>query len=83
MATYSRVRVRGLLHGWPCQPSTTCGPDVPRPSSARPPVRRSSVAMVAAVAAGERAGICMIPLPMWICDVRAAIQPIGVTASAP
>ncbi len=31
ISTYSRVFPSGLPHGWPCQPSTTCGPDVPRP----------------------------------------------------
>ena len=46
-------------------------------------MRRSSVAIVIAVVAGERAGICMIPLPMWICASAPQIQPIGVTASAP
>jgi len=81
--TYSRVRASGFPQAWPCQPSATCGPEVPRPSSTRPPERRSSVATVVAVAAGERAGICMIPLPTRIRLVVAAIQAIGVTASVP
>jgi hypothetical protein len=56
---------------------------VPRPRRTRPPERRSSVATVVAVAAGERAGICMIPLATLICSVVAAIHAIGVTASVP
>ena len=34
---YSRVRASGLANGWPYQPSTTCGPDTPRPRISRPP----------------------------------------------
>ena len=45
-----------LAPGTPCQPSTTCGPDVPRPSRTRPPESWSSVAAVIAVMAGVRAG---------------------------
>src|SRR5207248_419099 len=51
---YSRVLPSGLPHGCPCQPSTTCGPDVPRPRITRPPDIRSSVAAVIAVFAGVR-----------------------------
>ena len=83
ISTYSRVRVSGLPQAWPCQPSATCGPDVPSPSSTRPPERMSSVATVDAVAAGERAGICMIALPTAMRSVVAAIQAMGVTASVP
>jgi hypothetical protein len=43
----------------------------------------SSVATVVAVAAGVRAGICMIALPTQIRPVVAAIHAIGVTASVP
>jgi hypothetical protein len=43
----------------------------------------SRVATVAAVVAGERAGICMIALPTLIRSVVAATQAIGVTASVP
>ncbi len=28
---YSRVRASGLAKGMPYQPSTTCGPETPRP----------------------------------------------------
>ena len=83
MSTYSRVRPRGLPHATPCQPSTTCGPEVPSPSSTRPPESWSSVATVITVIAGERAGICMIAVPIPICSVVAAIQLATVTASAP
>ena len=41
------------------------------------------MATVIAVAAGVRAGICMIAVPIPICSVRAAIQLATVTASAP
>ena len=80
---YSRVRPSGLPQATPCQPSTTCGPDVPSPSSSRPPESWSSVAAVIAVIAGVRAGICMIAVPIPICSVVAAIQEATVTASAP
>ena len=83
ISTYSRVRASGLPQAWPCQPSATCGPEVPSPRRTRPPERMSSVATVVAVAAGERAGICMIALPTRICSVVAATQAIGVTASVP
>ena len=36
---YSRVRASGLANGIPYQPSTTCGPDTPRPRMKRPPER--------------------------------------------
>ncbi len=80
---YSRVLPSGLPHGCPCQPSTTCGPDVPSPSRKRPPERRSSVAAVIAVFAGERPGICMIAEPSLIRSVCAASQPRTLTASVP
>ena len=68
-STYSRVLPSGLPHGSPCQPSTTCGPDVPRPSSRRPPESRSSVTAVIAVFAGVRAGSCRIAVPSLIVSV--------------
>ena len=49
----------------------------------RPPERRSSVAAVAAVVAGERAGICMIAVPSLIRSVRPPIHARGDTASDP
>ena len=57
---YSRVRASGLANGWPYQPSTTCGPETPRPRISRPPERWSSVIAAIAVAAGVRAEICTI-----------------------
>ena len=83
MPTYSRVRVSGFPQAWPCHPSATCGPDVPRPRRTRPPESRSSVATVAAVVAGERAGICMIAVPSFTFVVRAPTQASGETASEP
>ena len=83
ISTYSRVLTSGLPNAWPCQPSTTCGPDTPRPRRNRPPDSPSSVIAVIADMAGVRAGICMMPVPMWIVSVRAAIQAAGETASEP
>ena len=83
ISTYSRVFAIGLPQGSPCQPSTTCGPDVPSPSRKRPPESRSSVAAVIAVFDGVRPGICMIAEPTLIRSVVAAIQARTVTASVP
>ncbi len=44
---------------------------------------RSRVTAVIAVIAGVRAGICMIPLPSFRVDVRAARKASTVTASVP
>src|SRR5947199_160327 len=44
--TYSRVRASGFGNGCPYQPSTTCGPDTPRPRINLPPERWSMVAAV-------------------------------------
>ena len=63
MATYSRVRPSGFPNGCPCQPSTTWGPETPRPRSARPPESASSVMAVIAVIAGVRAAIWRIAVP--------------------
>ena len=83
ISTYSRVFVSGFPHGSPCQPSTTCGPDVPSPSRKRPPESRSSVAAVIAVFAGVRPGICMIALPTLSLVVVAASHERTLTASVP
>ena len=47
------------------------------------PERRSSVATVAAVVAGVRAGICMIAVPSLISFVRPPTHASGETASEP
>src|SRR5438309_1718110 len=52
MPMYSRVRARGFANGIPYQPSTTCGPDTPRPRMKRPPERWSIVMADIAVIAG-------------------------------
>ena len=80
---YSRVFASGLPHGSPCQPSTTCGPEVPSPSRKRPSDIRSSVAAVMAVLAGVRAGIWRIAEPILIVDVVAASHARTETASVP
>ncbi len=83
MFTYSRVRASGLGYGWPYQPSTTCGPDAPRPSTNRPPERWSSVSALIAVAVGVRADICTMLVPSRIRLVEEPHQASGVKASEP
>ncbi len=80
---YSRVRASGLANGCPYQPSTTCGPDTPRPRIMRPPERWSSDIAAIAVAAGVRADICMIAVPSLIFSVAAPHQVSGTSASEP
>jgi hypothetical protein len=63
---YSRVRASCLANRTPCQPSETCGPDEPMPSSMRPSESWSSVAAVIAVIAAERPGIWKIADPILI-----------------
>ena len=82
-STYSRVRCSWRAKRWPCQPSATCGPLVPMPSSTRPSESWSSVAAVIAVIAAERPGICRIAEPSRMRSVCAAIQARTVTASEP
>lgn len=84
MSTYSRVAVSGLRgNGRPYQPSTTCGPESPRPSIIRPPERWSRVRACIAVAVGVRAAICAMAVPSRMREVWAAIQVSGVKASDP
>ena len=82
-STYSRVRWIWRPKRWPCQPSATCGPEEPIPSSIRPPESWSIVAAVIAVIAGVRAGIWKIAEPSLIVLVRPASQPRTVAASDP
>ena len=82
-ATYSRVRWIWWAKRWPCQPSATCGPEEPMPSSIRPSESWSSVAAVIAVIAGERPGIWKMAEPILIVVVCPAIQPRIVAASEP
>ena len=63
MSMYSRVRASGLANDWPYQPSTTCGPDTPSPSTNRPPDRWSIVSAAMAVAVGVRADSWMRSVP--------------------
>src|SRR3954471_2679071 len=83
MSTYSRVRARGFGYGWPYQPSTTCGPDAPSPSTIRPPERWSSVIALIAVAVGVRAAIWTMLVPRRIRLVDAPYQASGVNAAEP
>jgi hypothetical protein len=82
-STYSLVRCSWRANRWPCQPSATCGPLEPMPSITRPSDSWSSVAAVIAVIAGDRAGICMMPVPRRIRFVWPASQARMVTASEP
>ena len=81
---YSRVRASGFANGIPYQPSTTCGPDTPRPRMKRPPERWSSVIADIAVMAGWRADICVIAVPSFSALASAAPhQASGVRPSDP
>ena len=82
-STYSRVRMICLPKRCPCQPSATCGPLDPIPSSIRPSLRLSIVAAVIAVIAALRPGIWKIALPRLIFVVCPASQPRIVAASDP
>ena len=83
MSTYSRVRSSGFGYGWPYQPSTTCGPEAPKPRMKRPPLRRSRVMAAMASAVGVRAGIWQMPVPSFIRVVWEPYQASGVRASDP
>ena len=50
----SRVRASGASYFTPWKPSTTCGPEAPRPSTNRPSETKSSPAAVMAVSVGVR-----------------------------
>lgn len=75
---YSRVRASGLGNDWPYQPSTTCGPETPRPSTCRPPDRWSSVRAAIAQAVGVRADSCTTEVPSRTRDVDEPNQASGV-----
>jgi hypothetical protein len=83
IAMYSRVRARGLAKGWPYQPSTTCGPETPRPRMKRPPERWSMVIAAIAVAVGVRADIWTMAVPNRIRSVFAPHHASGVSTSEP
>src|SRR5690242_426863 len=83
MPTYSRVRASGFANGSPYQPSTTCGPETPSPSTNRPPDRWSIVSACIAVAAGDRAESWTTDVPSRTRDVAAPHQASGVNASEP
>src|SRR5437660_911980 len=83
MDTYSLVLARGWANGWPYQPSTTCGPDTPSPSTARPPDRWSRVSACMAAPVGERADSCATEVPSRTRSVREPHQASGVNASDP
>ncbi len=80
---YSCKRESGLAYEAPYQPSTTCGPDGPRPTMKRPPDSWCSVMAVIAAMVGARAGICMMEVPTRIFFVCAKIHDEMLTASEP
>ena len=80
---YSRVRASGLPNGTPCQPSITCGPDGPMPSTKRPPDISCRVMEVMAASAGERDCIWMMAVPTLMREVCASSQAAGEIASVP
>ena len=69
ISTYSRVRASGLVDGRPYQPSTTWGPDTPRPSWKRPPEMWSRVRAAMAVAVGVRPASCTTLVPSLMVEV--------------
>jgi hypothetical protein len=83
ISTYSRVRASGFAYGWPYQPSTTWGPETPRPRISRPPDRWSRVMAVMAVEAGVRAAIWVMAVPSLIRRVALPHQASGVKQSDP
>ena len=83
MSTYSRVRARGAGKDWPYQPSTTWGPETPRPSTKRPPERWSIVWAAMAIAVGVRAESWHSDVPRRTRSVCEPHQAKGVSASEP
>ena len=81
--TYSRVRASGFGNGWPYHPSTTCGPDTPRPSTKRPLLRWSIVSAAIAVAVGVRAESWTRLVPRRSLVVAEPHHASGVKASEP
>ena len=80
---YSRVRASGLAKACPYQPSTTCGPETPRPRQNRPFDRWSRVMVLIAVAVGVRAESCTTAVDSRIRSVSEPYQARGVKASDP
>ena len=70
--TVSRIRASGWANGMPCSPSSTWGPEAPRPSRNLPPDRCASVIAVCAIVTGERVPSWRTPEPSSIRSVRAA-----------
>jgi hypothetical protein len=83
ISMYSRRRVSGFSYEPPYQPSTTCGPDGPRPIRKRPSESWSSVIAVIAAIVGARAASCMIAVPALILVVLAKMYAAVDTASEP
>ena len=69
---YSRIRGIGCSYGTPWNPSMTCGPDAPRPSTKRPSLTKSHPAAVCPMAVAVRENTLMIPVPISSRSVLAA-----------
>ena len=78
----SRVRRTGLSNRTPCQPSITCGPLDPMPSTNRPPDSACRDIADMASIAGVRAPSCTIPVASRMVEVCPARYASGVRASA-
>ncbi len=73
----------GGSNACPYHPSTSSGPDTPRPSTKRPWDRWSRVSAAIAVAAGVRAAMWAMQVPSRIRVVCEPSQASGVSASDP
>src|SRR6478609_5921636 len=77
----SRVRRTGFSKRTPCQPSITCGPLVPTPSTNLPPDSACIESEDMASIAGVRAPSWTMPVARRIVEVQAAKYARGVSAS--
>ena len=68
----SRIRCTGRSKTTPCQPSITCGPLTPSPSTKRWSDIAERLMAVIATSAGVRVPACMMPVPSRRRVVRAA-----------
>ncbi len=78
---YSLMRTIGFSYGTPWKPSTTCGPDAPRPRMKRPSLTKSQPAAVMAINAAVREYTFRIPVPISTRSVIAARYPTCEMAS--
>ena len=79
----SRRRRTPFSKRTPCQPSMTWWPEVPSPSTNRPPEMLSSEAAVCAMSAGLRLKTFTMPVASFTRSVWQAISVRSVKASQP